>query len=488
MNLRGERFCNEQVYGATLGHAMVEEHGGRAFLVLDARLRRQAIRECLFGGLWAFQALPALALMIFGAKKGRSVEDLAARLKVDPATLRASVETYNTAARAGGGDPLGKSPDMCQALETGPYYALDLSIGTPLLPLATITMGGLRVNEGDGRVLGTTGQAIAGLYAAGRTAVGLPWSRLHEWPVAGRLCLLGPPRGCVGGRCNQGVSVMDQRLQGKLALVTGGASGVGKETALRLAHEGARVVITDLNEDGGHAVAAGDLGEGALFLKHDVSSEADWAKVMATVHELSGALDVLVNNAGILDSGNIESLSLEHWQKLLRVNADSVFLGTRAGVAAMKGARRSHRQHRLDLELAADRWLRRLRGVEGRGGCGDACRGAPLPRAAARACELGASRRHLDADDGGQPARRAPPGSSPSTCCTMSNAIPRGAPACRVRWPRWWSSSPATTPGPSMAPRCAWTTACWGWVCGHTLRRAGARCARWSRRRTTPSR
>jgi len=145
--------------------------------VLDARLRRQAIRECLFGGLWAFQALPALALMIFGAKKGRSVEDLAARLKVDPATLRASVETYNTAARAGGGDPLGKSPDMCQALETGPYYALDLSIGTPLLPLATITMGGLRVDEGDGRVLGTTGQAIAGLYAAGRTAVGLPSSR-----------------------------------------------------------------------------------------------------------------------------------------------------------------------------------------------------------------------------------------------------------------------------------------------------------------------
>ncbi len=128
---------------------------------------------------------------------------------------------------------------------------------------------------------------------------------------------------------------MDQRLQGKRALVTGGASGVGKETALRLAHEGARVVITDLNEDGGHAVA-GDLGEGALFLKHDVSSEADWAKVMATVHELSGALDVLVNNAGILIPGNIESLSLEHWQKLLRVNADPVFLGTRAGVAAMK--------------------------------------------------------------------------------------------------------------------------------------------------------
>jgi 3-oxo-5alpha-steroid 4-dehydrogenase len=177
VNLRGERFCNEQVYGATLGHAMVEEQGGRAFLVLDARLRRQAIRECLFGGLWAFQAFPALALMLFGAKKGRTVEELAARLRAEAATLRASVEAYNAAARAGGGDPLGKSADMCQALETGPFYALDLSIGTPLLPLATITMGGLRVDEADGSVLDAAGQAIPGLYAAGRTAVGVPSSR-----------------------------------------------------------------------------------------------------------------------------------------------------------------------------------------------------------------------------------------------------------------------------------------------------------------------
>jgi 3(or 17)beta-hydroxysteroid dehydrogenase len=128
---------------------------------------------------------------------------------------------------------------------------------------------------------------------------------------------------------------MSTRLQGKLALITGGASGVGKETALRLAQEGARVVITDLNEEGGQAVAA-ELGVGALFLKHDVVSESDWATVMTAVQERCGALDVLVNNAGILIPGTIESLSLEHWHKLLCVNADSVFLGTRAGVAAMK--------------------------------------------------------------------------------------------------------------------------------------------------------
>ena len=61
VNARGERFCNEQVYGATLGQAMVEGQGGKAWLVLDSRLRWQSIKECLFGGLWAFQALPALA-------------------------------------------------------------------------------------------------------------------------------------------------------------------------------------------------------------------------------------------------------------------------------------------------------------------------------------------------------------------------------------------------------------------------------------------
>lgn len=177
VNARGERFCNEQVYGATLGHAMVEQQGGRAWLVIDARLRRQALRECLFGGLWAFQSLPALALMLLGAKRGGDVEALARRIGADAAALRASVDSYNAAARSGGGDPLGKSPDMCQALERPPFYALDISIGAKLLPMATITLGGLRVDEQDGRVLGADGHGIPGLFAAGRSAVGIPSSR-----------------------------------------------------------------------------------------------------------------------------------------------------------------------------------------------------------------------------------------------------------------------------------------------------------------------
>jgi 3(or 17)beta-hydroxysteroid dehydrogenase len=128
---------------------------------------------------------------------------------------------------------------------------------------------------------------------------------------------------------------MTERLQGRVALVTGGASGLGKATAQALASAGARVVISDLNEAGGTEVAAG-LGDGAFFLRHDVSSESDWSAVIATILERCGQLDVLVNNAGILVAGSIESLTLESWQRLMRVNADSVFLGTRAGVQAMK--------------------------------------------------------------------------------------------------------------------------------------------------------
>ncbi|HOL36481.1 MAG: SDR family oxidoreductase [Proteobacteria bacterium] len=125
------------------------------------------------------------------------------------------------------------------------------------------------------------------------------------------------------------------RQAGKVALVTGGASGVGKATALLLASEGASVVLTDVNEEGGRAVAAA-IGSQALFVRHDVASEEDWAAVLAQARERFGALDVLVNNAGILAPGDIESQTLDSWHRLLRVNADSVFLGTQAGVKAMK--------------------------------------------------------------------------------------------------------------------------------------------------------
>lgn len=177
VNTQGERFCNEQVYGAKLGHELVDHQGGRGWLVLDGQLRWQAIRQCLFGGLWAFQALPALAMLFLTAKKAATPEALAARIKADPAKLRASLDAANAAARGEREDPFGKSVDMRHDTSRGPFYALDISIGSPTFPLATLTLGGLTLDETNGQVLDSSGQPIAGLFAAGRTGLGLPSSR-----------------------------------------------------------------------------------------------------------------------------------------------------------------------------------------------------------------------------------------------------------------------------------------------------------------------
>ena len=177
VNARGERFCNEQVYGATLGRALVEHQGGKAWLVLDARLRRQAIKECLFGGLWAFQWLPALVLMLASASKARTLDALAARIGAEPARLRESVVAANAAARGEREDAFGKSADMRQELAKAPFYALDISIGARTFPLATLTLGGLQVDEADGHVRDAQARAIPGLFAAGRSAIGIPSSR-----------------------------------------------------------------------------------------------------------------------------------------------------------------------------------------------------------------------------------------------------------------------------------------------------------------------
>ncbi|WP_018991416.1 SDR family oxidoreductase [Aromatoleum toluclasticum] len=125
------------------------------------------------------------------------------------------------------------------------------------------------------------------------------------------------------------------RLDRKVVLVTGGASGVGREDVLLMAREGATVVLTDRNVEAGEALAK-EVGDQAMFLHHDVSSEADWQAVMAAIDERFGCLDAVVNNAGILESASLEEATLEHWQRIQRVNADSAFLGCKYGVLALK--------------------------------------------------------------------------------------------------------------------------------------------------------
>jgi len=121
----------------------------------------------------------------------------------------------------------------------------------------------------------------------------------------------------------------------KIALVTGGASGLGAAIARRLHGDGFMVVLGDIDERGGRELAA-ELGERADFLVLNVSSEEAWKSAMAHIGERYGRLDVLVNNAGITTVGNIETLTLTELKREFAINVDSVFLGCQNAIALMK--------------------------------------------------------------------------------------------------------------------------------------------------------
>ncbi len=127
------------------------------------------------------------------------------------------------------------------------------------------------------------------------------------------------------------------RVAGKVCIVTGAASGMGKADAIMLAAEGASVVLTDLNEKDGQAVAE-QIGEQAIFVKHDVSNEADWQNVVKLAVEKFGRLDVLVNNAGMMALGNVVDCSLEDYRRVNAVNSEGVFLGCKTAIPAMEAA------------------------------------------------------------------------------------------------------------------------------------------------------
>ena len=126
---------------------------------------------------------------------------------------------------------------------------------------------------------------------------------------------------------------MTGRLAGKVAIVTGGASGIGEACARRFAAEGASVVVTDLQTDKGEMVAAEIAG---LFMLHDVSDEGQWKLVIAQTVATYGRLDVLVNNAGIFLGQNIEESTLDVWNKVLAVNLTGTMLGCKHAIGAMK--------------------------------------------------------------------------------------------------------------------------------------------------------
>jgi NAD(P)-dependent dehydrogenase (short-subunit alcohol dehydrogenase family) len=130
------------------------------------------------------------------------------------------------------------------------------------------------------------------------------------------------------------------RLNGKVALVSGGASGMGQSEALIFGREGAKVVVADLLEAEGRQVAdkIAAAGGQARFVKLDVTSEPEWEKAVKAAVDAFGKLDVLVNNAGISGTFDPDPLSTDAWDKLMSINAKGVFLGMKAAIPAMQRA------------------------------------------------------------------------------------------------------------------------------------------------------
>lgn len=128
------------------------------------------------------------------------------------------------------------------------------------------------------------------------------------------------------------------RFDGRVALITGGASGIGKATAHRIASEGGTVVIADVQEELGAGVVAEIEKDGgkASFVKLDVTDEGAWNAAVAEVVKTHGGLDILINNAGIGESTPLEDTTTETWDKVVAVTQTSVFLGMKAAADALK--------------------------------------------------------------------------------------------------------------------------------------------------------
>lgn len=131
-----------------------------------------------------------------------------------------------------------------------------------------------------------------------------------------------------------------KRLDGRTAIVTGAASGIGKATAHRLASEGANVVVTDINDAAGNAVVAELQGQGytATFMRHDVAKADEWQRVIDDTVAGYGSLDILVNNAGMGDLLNIDEAPIEDWDRTIAIDQTSIFLGMKLASPHLKAS------------------------------------------------------------------------------------------------------------------------------------------------------
>lgn len=169
----GARIANEDLYGATHCDIMIRDFGGRGFLILDSgiwgRARAQSRDQAE-----SILLLQIASLFTIGHRKATTLAGLAGKLGVSATGLQATVEAYNEAIASGSEDPGHKAAELCAPIQRAPFYGIDISVRPSLTyPVPGITLGGLKVDGGSGLVLTEGGEPIPGLYAAGRTAVGI---------------------------------------------------------------------------------------------------------------------------------------------------------------------------------------------------------------------------------------------------------------------------------------------------------------------------
>lgn len=173
IGLNGQRLCNEALYGATVADDLLEKSQGRGWLILDAPLMKAAWAQLRSDSSLALvQKLMSLMYIFRCTARTDSLAGLAGKIGIPAAALEQTIARYNQDITTGQPDEHAKPDKYRTAIETGPYYAIDISIGSKF-PCPTLTLGGLKVDEDTGQVLDEQARPLPGLYAAGRNAVGL---------------------------------------------------------------------------------------------------------------------------------------------------------------------------------------------------------------------------------------------------------------------------------------------------------------------------
>jgi 3-oxo-5alpha-steroid 4-dehydrogenase len=199
VDAEGKRVIDESRYGAAVGEKLIEEHGSKGWLLVDAPIVAEARRDGRAQSQW-FQWLQLRYLLRRGRVLGTTLDEVAGKAGIDAAGLRASVEAYH-----GGEDPMGKPAEFARRLENPPFSLIDISVRPNLgYPTPMLTLGGLLVDEDTGAVRSAAGEPIAGLYAAGRTAVGI-CSRSYVSGLSLADCVFSGRRAGINSALAQGV-------------------------------------------------------------------------------------------------------------------------------------------------------------------------------------------------------------------------------------------------------------------------------------------